>query len=96
MSIEIIQGTTISGTPVTTTTLKLVSSLTGTVNGVNKTFTLASTPVTGTVEINLRECFLEPGDSTNGFSRSGTTITIGTNITAPSTGETFYANYIQA
>lgn len=63
----------------------------GTVNGSNTTFTLANTPVAGTVQLWIEGWKLVPGAG-NDFTISGTTITL---TTAPLTGERLYANYIK-
>ena len=60
---------------------------TGAMNGSNLTFTLAYTPETGSLELRLGGAVLE---ITNDYSLSGDTITM---VFAPSSGETFLADY---
>lgn len=60
----------------------------GTMNGINKVFTLAHTPVTGiTLIYNNATQFY-----TTDYTLSGTTITLGAGVTAPNTanGDTLY------
>lgn len=63
----------------------------GTVNGVNTTFTLGNTPASGTVQLWIEGWKLVPGAG-NDFTISGSTITL---TSAPLTGERLYANYIK-
>jgi phage-related tail fiber protein len=63
----------------------------GSVNGSNTTFTVANTPVSGTLQLYIEGWKLVPG-SGNDFTVSGATITL---ATAPLTGERLYANYIK-
>lgn len=61
----------------------------GTVNGSNASFTIANTPVSGTVRVYLEGLRLVVG-SGNDYTFSGTTITM---TTAPLTGERLRADY---
>ena len=61
----------------------------GTVDGSNVTFTLANTPVAGTVELYIEGYHLVPG-SGNDYTISGATLTL---LTAPLSGERLFANY---
>lgn len=61
----------------------------GTVNGSNVTFTLANTPVSGSVLLTIENAFMIPG-SGNDYTITGATITF---ATAPLTGERIRANY---
>lgn len=99
MAIEILQGSILTGTPITTTNLMIRRPFVGTVNGTNKTFTLTENIVAGSLQVILRDQVWEPGDATNGFTETGapvTGVTLGTAVTAPSTGENFYYNGIKA
>jgi hypothetical protein len=62
---------------------------TGTINGVNATFTLANTPILNTEQIFLNGLLLEPGAG-NDYNISGATITM---LTVPATGDRLKANY---
>jgi hypothetical protein len=62
---------------------------TGTINGTNAVFTLANTPVTGSVEVYVDTLRFVQGVH---YNVSGTTITFVTNF-QPQTGETLRANY---
>lgn len=61
----------------------------GTINGSNVTFTIANTPITGSVELYLNGLWQTPGGS-NDYTISGSTLTY---ITAPATGDILRANY---
>jgi hypothetical protein len=63
---------------------------TGSVNGVNTTFTLANTPIAGTEEVFLNGILQEPGAG-NDYTISGATITY---LSAPLTGDRLRVNYI--
>jgi hypothetical protein len=62
---------------------------TGTINGVNTTFTLANTPIINTEQIFLNGLLLEPGAG-NDYTISGATITM---LIVPATGDRLKANY---
>jgi hypothetical protein len=62
---------------------------TGAINGVNTTFTLANTPLTGTEEINLNGLEQIVGGAED-YTISGATITM---LTAPLTGEKIRVSY---
>jgi hypothetical protein len=62
---------------------------TGTINGVNTTFTLANTPIVNTEQIFLNGLLLEPGAG-NDYTISGATITM---LIVPATGDRLKANY---
>ena len=62
----------------------------GTINGTNPTFTLANTPVTGSVKIYLRG--LRMSVSGGDYTISGSTITM---INIPGTGDPFFVDYIK-
>ena len=62
---------------------------TGTINGVNATFTLANTPVVNTECIYLNGLLLEPGAGAD-YTISGATITM---LQVPQTGDRLKANY---
>jgi hypothetical protein len=64
---------------------------TGTINGVNVTFTLANTPVAGTEQLFLNGLLLEPGAG-NDYTISGATVTM---LTAPATGDRLKACYLK-
>jgi len=64
---------------------------TGTINGVNVTFSLAATPVVGSEQVFLNGLLLEPGAG-NDYTISGATITM---LTAPATGDRLKANYLK-
>lgn len=80
-----ISGATISGTTFTSTTGEIPS---GTMNGVNKTFTIAHTPTSGITLIYNNATQFYGTD----YTLSGTTITLGAGVTAPNTanGDTLY------
>lgn len=59
----------------------------GTIDGTNLTFTLANTPISGSVKLYLRGLRLKRGDD---YTISGTTITM---IIAPLTGDNLLADY---
>lgn len=61
----------------------------GTVNGVNVTFTLAATPLTGTVQLFKDGLLLKP---TTNYSVSGLTITF---VVAPAGGSVLLAHYLR-
>lgn len=61
----------------------------GTVNGINRVFNLAHTPIAGTVSVFLNGLFQDPGAG-NDFTLSGGTITF---ETAPETGDMILASY---
>lgn len=61
----------------------------GTPNGVLTTFTLANTPIAGTLEVYQNGLLLRP---TTEYTISGTTVTL---ITAPSTGDVIMASYMK-
>ena len=63
----------------------------GTINGVNTTFTLANTPIAGTEQIYLNGLLQEPGAG-NDYTISGATITY---LTAPATGDRLKATYFK-
>ncbi|MGH9340050.1 MAG: hypothetical protein ACRD1R_10790 [Acidobacteriota bacterium] len=77
--------------------LLVIKALTGTKDGVNKTFTLPSTPSGATaVLVIFGSTALHEGDATWGFTRSGipaTTITLGSSVPAPLAGEGLLALY---
>jgi hypothetical protein len=62
---------------------------TGTINGVNATFTLANTPIINTEQVFLNGLLLEPGAG-NDYTISGATITM---LIVPATGDRLKANY---
>jgi hypothetical protein len=62
---------------------------TGTINGVNTTFTLANTPILNTESVFLNGLLLEPGAG-NDYTISGATITM---LVVPATGDRLKANY---
>jgi hypothetical protein len=62
---------------------------TGTINGVNTTFTLANTPIVNTEQVFLNGLLLEPGAG-NDYTISGATITM---LIVPATGDRLKANY---
>jgi hypothetical protein len=62
---------------------------TGTINGVNATFTLANTPLINTEEIYLNGLLQEPGAG-NDYTISGATITM---LNIPATGDRLRVNY---
>jgi hypothetical protein len=62
---------------------------TGTINGVNTTFTLANSPIVNTEQIFLNGLLLEPGAG-NDYTISGATITM---LIVPATGDRLKANY---
>jgi hypothetical protein len=64
---------------------------TGTINGVNTTFTLANTPIAGTEQIFLNGVLQEPGAG-NDYTISGPTITY---LAAPLTGDRLKATYMK-
>jgi hypothetical protein len=64
---------------------------TGTINGVNTTFTLAATPVVGSERVFLNGLLQEPGAG-NDYTISGVTITY---LTAPATGDRLRVNYLK-
>lgn len=59
----------------------------GSINDVNTVFTLANTPVTGSVKVFLNGLRMKP---TVDYNISGTTITF---VTAPATSDTLIADY---
>jgi hypothetical protein len=61
----------------------------GTINGSNTAFTLANTPVSGTVQLYLNGVRLQPGAG-NDYTLSGLTITM---LYAPATGDQLLADY---
>lgn len=63
---------------------------TGSVNGVNTTFTLANTPIAGTEEVFLNGLLQDAGAG-NDYTISGGTITM---LSAPLTGDKLRVNYI--
>jgi hypothetical protein len=63
----------------------------GTINGVNDTFTLANTPIAGTVRVYLRGLRRKSGPG-NDYTISGTTLTM---ITIPQTGDAFFIDYFK-
>lgn len=63
----------------------------GAVNGVNTTYTLANTPVSGSERVYLNGNLQEPGAG-NDYTISGATITY---LTAPLTGDIIRVNYIR-
>lgn len=64
----------------------------GSINGVNTTFTLANTPVAGTEQVFLNGLLQEPGGS-NDYTISGDTITYNT---APETGDRLVVTYLSS
>jgi Avian adenovirus fibre, N-terminal len=62
---------------------------TGAINGVNATFTLASTPTAGTEEVFLNGLLLEPGAG-NDYNIASATITM---LVVPQTGDRLKVNY---
>jgi hypothetical protein len=62
---------------------------TGTINGVNATFTLVNTPLVNTEEIYLNGLLQEPGAG-NDYNISGATITM---LNIPATGDRLRVNY---
>jgi hypothetical protein len=62
----------------------------GLINSLNVTFTLANTPVAGTVEVYLNGMFQAPGVGLD-YTISGNTITF---VKAPRTNSVLYASYI--
>lgn len=65
---------------------------TGAVNGVNTTFNLANTPVTGSVQVYVNGQFMEPGAG-NDYTITGTAITTLFTLVA---GDKIRVNYIRA
>jgi len=63
----------------------------GTVNGTNATFTLANTPIAGTVKVFLNGVRMEPGAG-NDFTRSGDTLTMLT-TSIPVSGDKLRVDY---
>ncbi len=59
----------------------------GTINGTNVTFTLANTPIAGTLKLRLNGMWLQSGVD---YTLAGTTITF---INPPETGSNLYADY---
>lgn len=65
---------------------------TGTIDGINDTFTLAFTPVAGSVRVRLNGLGQKVGAG-NDYTISGLTITY---LAAPKTGDTILVDYIKA
>ncbi len=65
---------------------------TGTINGVNAAFTLASTPVVGTEEVYLNGQRMFPGAG-NDYTISGTTVTM---LVVPLTNDRLTSDYLEA
>lgn len=65
----------------------------GTVNGSNAAFTLANTPISGTVEVYVNGVLQDPG-SGDDYQISGTTITFESGA-IPQTGDSVRANYMR-
>jgi hypothetical protein len=63
----------------------------GSINGVNTTFTLAATPVSGSEQVFLNGVLQEPGAG-NDYTISSATITM---LTAPPTGDRLRVNYLK-
>jgi hypothetical protein len=63
----------------------------GTVNGSNTSFTLATTPTSGTEHVYLNGLLQEPGAG-NDYTISGATITY---LTAPLTGDKIRVSYMK-
>lgn len=63
----------------------------GSVNGTNTSFTLASTPVAGTEQVYLNGILQEPGES-NDYTISGSTITY---ASAPASGDRIRVTYLK-
>ncbi len=80
-----------------TANFKRHQALTGTVDGVNATFTIPDTIVTGSEVVTLNGVTQTPrtgGSPTSGYTISGSTVTmIGTSI--PQTGDDFECEYIK-
>jgi hypothetical protein len=89
LSLQQKQATASAGTP---GTLVSGEAVTGTINGTNKTFTLANTPITGAITL----AYVPPTDPSQllqyniDFTVSGSTITMNT---APVAGSSVYAIY---
>lgn len=64
----------------------------GSINGVNKTFTLSQTPIEGTEQVYLNGLLQEPGSS-NDYTISGNTITF---VDAPETDDILLVTYVTA
>ena len=62
---------------------------TGTINGVNATFTLANTPIAGTEQVHLNGIYQYPGAG-NDYTISGATITM---LNVPQTGDRLVVDY---
>lgn len=67
-------------------------SLGGTVNGTNPTFTIANTPVTGTLHVYRNGLLMRVGAS-NDYTLSGTTITFNATRIPPA-GAILWAEYV--
>lgn len=92
MSIELLIPPILGGTPITTDTLKLRQTMTGSWPN----YTLPSTPISGTDEIFLRGQSLFRNDSTDGYTISGVTVTMGSNVPAKASNDELYVNYVEA
>ena len=90
MSIEIVTTTTLSGTPITTTSFKRRQAL----SGVWPNLTLPHTPISGSEEIFLRGQTLARADSTDGYTISGANVTMGSNVEPKAVSDEMYANYL--
>jgi len=78
-----------AGTYLGTTNMVIRETPSGTINGSNVTFTLASAPTANTEQLFLNGLLLEPGAG-NDYTISGQTITM---LTAPATGDRLKASY---
>lgn len=67
-------------------------TLTGTIDGANKIFTLANTPVAGTLEVFINGLLLKP---TTDYTLSGTTVTLTAAVSAPVTGDWISSRYLK-
>jgi hypothetical protein len=95
MSIEMLQ-TCVIGTPLSTATLVTNEVPTPAGNGVLKIFDIAYTPTAGSIQVYLRGQRLAEANATDGYTRSGTTITLGSAVTAPASNDTFLVDYRKA
>jgi fiber protein len=78
-----------AGTYITLANIVTRETPTGTINGVNVTFTLANTPIAGTEEVYLNGILQEPGAG-NDYTIATSTITM---LTAPGTGDRLRVTY---
>lgn len=90
LSLQQKQATASAGSP---GTLVAGETPTGTINGTNKVFTLANTPITGAITI----FYVQPNGQPSMFLNYGVDFTVVGNtvtlVTAPITGSSLFANY---